>query len=1507
MGRSRSKRSSSLPLLLCAVLAAAGARGAAAREARGQPPGGPHPQQVPQWPELPLSFEENAGQGAAGVDFVATFQRLSTVTPSFEANAGQFHPKVDFLSRGRDYVLFVSAAEAVLSLPGTATATPEVVAEDLGQGAQRSSTAHEGAVLRMELVGADRTAKGAGLEELTRRSNYYLGREPARWRTGVPHYRKVKYDNVYPRVDIVYYYSGEQELEYDLLLGSGANLENIILGFEGADDLHLDGKGDLILQTPAGAVCLRRPHCFEVRGVERRSVPSTYVLRGPRRVGFEVEGWDTSLPLVIDPVLVYSTYLGGSAADVPTGIAVDSRGSAYVVGYTQSADFPLAGAIQNSLLGFFDAFVAKLSPGGTDLEYATYLGGDGEDQGFGMKVFEPAGGAPHLFLTGRTRSPNFPVTPGAFDTTHSGTIDAFITRLDSEGQIVYSTYLGGVGTTSGLAIDVDSAANAYVTGSSNSMPTTPTAYQSDPRRFCTEPEPTGGSFTSIVCMVTRDAFLAKLDPTGSTLLYASFLGASSTGGPSESGGAQLSEAIGDAGCGIAVDDQGLAVIAGITEVTLTDPNFPTKNALQPAFGGGRFDGFVAKFDTLASGESSLVFSTYLGGSHRLGDFVYAVARDAGGDAYVTGLTFSSDFPVTAGAFDTTFNAGTDNFDGFVTKISSEGALLYSTFLGGSLSDYGGAIAAEPSGHAVVSGFTRSANFPITSDAVQPLLNGGMTVNAGDVFVTMLDPSGSNLVYSTFLGGSSGDGENAATSVSVQPPKPFGVALDSGGNIYVTSRTQSQDLPVLGDPPDAGPFQYSLAGAEDVFVAKIESPRPRPVDTDPPIVSILAPADGAISGALEIEVEVEVEDASPSEVTSTPAGVSASLPAGGGSASGTVPLLLEGANVIAVNATDTAGNTGGTSVVVIRDTTPPSVTVTAPPAGAVLGESPATLEAAVSDATSTLVSFTGSDLVFSLPPGGGSITGSVALVEGENSIVIRAVDAAGNATEVTHVVILDLTAPLVSIDSPAGNATFGSGESPIAVTAVIDDLTATTVSSSPPGVSASLPAGGGIATGAVELTEGFNTITVSATDAAGRTGSDSVVVLLDTTAPEVAITSPAAGAAVRGTIDFHAEANDDLPGSPGTGIALLELLVDGALVASFTAPPFEVFLDTTALADGLHELSAVATDGKGNSAAHAITVLADNTPPAVAILAPVDGAWVAGTIAFVAEGADGGSGLAEVTLRAGGLAPTLDPSAVFSPPVASALLEGEEDTTRRPDGPLALTAAARDDAGNEASASIVVNADNTAPEKSIVSPLEGETVSGTIDIIVEVTEEPNLASIEILVDGVSLGTSATSPFAVAFDTTSRLDGAMTITAVAADLAGNSSTCTTKVLADNISVVLQPETLNLQSKAKGRHVTGVLEGVNVDLLLPLSESGVFLFVPGGNPVPALADFPGSRSTSDGDGDGVPELLVKFNREELIASIRAGIRAGAIAPNSKVELTVKAAGGFVLGSDLVQLRGN
>ena len=639
-------------------------------------------------------------------------------------------------------------------------------------GAYKSGAAE---VMRMKLVGANRAATVTGLDRLPGMSNYFIGNDPTKWRKDVPTYARVKYKGVYRGIDLVYY-GNQRQLEYDFVVAPGADPKAIALAVEtgpaapgGAQPAavpRIDSDGDLVVETEGGEVRFHKPVVYQPNGLGNGSndlqfivhnselLEGRYVLLADNRIGFEVPGFDRSKPLIIDPVLIYSTYLGGSGYDYGRSIALDSLGNAYVTGATSSPDFPAANPVQaTNNGGDGDVFVTKLNAAGNALVYSTYLGGSGFDVGHGIAV-DSSGNA---YLTGDTGSVDFPTA----NPIHAQG-GAFVTKLNAAGNaLVYSSHLGGSGDELGSGIAVDSLGNAYVTGSTSSLDF-PLA---NALQITCTPCLTGGTV----------AFVTKLNSAGNAFVYSTYLGGS----------------VLEQGRSIAADRSGGAYVTGSTLST----DFPTANPLQDASGGDS-DAFVTKLNTAGN---ALVYSTYLGGSDA--ETGIGVAVDSSGNAAVTGFTGSIDFP-TVHPVQAAGGAG----NGFVTKLNAEGsAILYSTYLGGSLEDQPFGIAVDFSGNAYIAGFTFSADFP-TASSIQATCAEGI-YGCRDAFVTKLNAEGNALVYSTYLGG---------TSIE----QPYGVGVDSLGSAYVTGYTLSTDFPT------ADPVQAAHAGGDlDAFVAKISGPVP----------------------------------------------------------------------------------------------------------------------------------------------------------------------------------------------------------------------------------------------------------------------------------------------------------------------------------------------------------------------------------------------------------------------------------------------------------------------------------------------------------------------------------------------------------------------------------------------------------------------------------------------------------------------------------------------------------
>jgi hypothetical protein len=672
------------------------------------------------------------------------------VVPSaltFFPNAGQAAPAARFQTRALGGTLSFSSSAVSLELPGAAPAM--VVFE-----------------------GAD-AALLAGEDEHAARFNMLRGADPAAWRTDLPTYAALRYQGLYPGIDLRYDGVGGG-LKGTYTVAPSANPAQIRWAYQGATDVRIDqASGDLLIDLPAAVagapLTLREqaPIAWQELGGRREPVAVRYQLtQGPTGplAGFALGSYDHSQPLVIDPYLVYATLLGGSAGDEGRDVAVDAAGNLYVTGTTTSADLPQAGSPQPTYAGpatgnFGDAFVAKLNAAGDALVYLTYLGGSGADIGDAIAV----DGAGNVYLTGMTQSANFPVqsafqaAPGGNDCGSPPCSDAFVAKLNAAGNaLVFSSYLGGARSenlglldagTRGLAtgIAVDGAGEIYITGTTDSA------------NFPTEGEAYGdgdGAFA--------DIFVTRLSADGQTLRYSSYLGGS---------GADYS---GD----IAVAPGGVAYITGGTLST----SFPTRGALQDEPGGPGSDAIIAAFDTTLTGSDSLRFSTYFGGDDT--DLGMGIAVDERG-LYIAGHTASANgFPLEDALQASNASAGAAiPREAFAAMLSLDGSeLLYSTYLGGSGNDVGYDLAINGQGHMVLLGQTLSDNFPLKG-AWQAARR-----DSQDLFVTILDPGAEgedSLIGSTYLG-------SAGTDYG------YGVAVDAAGSIYLTGITggaTGETLPV----------------------------------------------------------------------------------------------------------------------------------------------------------------------------------------------------------------------------------------------------------------------------------------------------------------------------------------------------------------------------------------------------------------------------------------------------------------------------------------------------------------------------------------------------------------------------------------------------------------------------------------------------------------------------------------------------------------------------------------
>jgi len=607
-----------------------------------------------------------------------------------------------------------------------------------------------GTHFRAELIEANPSPAVEALDASGVKVNFLVGNRPEQWRIGERVYRRIVYREVYPGIDL-FYSGGGGQLKSEFSLVANADPRRIRLRYTGVTDLRIDSDGALVFTTSAGQIRERRPYAYQEREGEIVSVACRFRLYSEDQVGFDVGVYDSTKPLVIDPVLSFSTWLGGSGMDSARAVSADAAGNVYIAGYTDSLDFPTKGAIQGSSGGGVDAFVAKLNPSGSTLIYCTYLGGSWDDRATGIAVDSTG----NVYIAGQTSSPNFPVTSNALQRTLGGGRDAFVAKLNPGGNaLLYSTFLGGSNHDSASGMALDSFGNAYVVGSTYSLnfPVLNAIQSTNQGR--------------------QDVFVAKLKTDGSALIWSTYLGGAGD----------------DLGTAIAVDSAGNAYITGATDSS----NFPVANAFQRISGGGQ-DAFVAK---LSSTGGALIYSTYLGGSGGTvgaNEMGTGIAVDASASAYITGITSSTNFPV-VNAIQPSFAGGA--IDGFVTKLNPDGlTLAYSTYLGGVGADFPNGIAVDLAGAATLTGYTSSVNFPI--------VNALQSINAGgyDGFITKLNAQGNAVVESTYFGG---NGSDSANAIFVLP----------NGLTLITGDTQSTNFPVKN------PLSSTAPGGMNAFVLKL---------------------------------------------------------------------------------------------------------------------------------------------------------------------------------------------------------------------------------------------------------------------------------------------------------------------------------------------------------------------------------------------------------------------------------------------------------------------------------------------------------------------------------------------------------------------------------------------------------------------------------------------------------------------------------------------------------------
>ncbi|KAA6456651.1 hypothetical protein DYQ86_24610 [Acidobacteria bacterium AB60] len=763
--------------------------------------------------------------------------QFARIPLSFEPNQGQSRSDVQFLSRGSGYSLYLNPGGAVLTLKKRPAGE---------SGSNPNGLSEPAETLHMDLLGANIHAPATGLDPQPGISNYFIGNNPTQWRTGIPTFGKISYAGIYPGVDLVFY-GNQRQLEYDFVVKPGADPAAIAWFFRGARP-RLGENGGLELVTPGGPLTFLAPVAYQIIDGSRQPVSARYSIAG-QTVGFALGAYDPTKALIIDPVLSYFSYLGGTGNDYignsvnlgvgspspePTqSIGLDSQRNLYVAGTTSSVDFPTASPVaakKTKNPGQYWAFVSKFSPDGSKLLYSTYIGGStgGNDGAWALAV-DSTGNA---YVTGEAETNDFPVTPGAFQTVcapmwdnltnaeapgcNSGTQNAFVLKLNPTGSsLIYSSFLGGQGSSWGTGIAVDSAGQAYVTGVSGANGCGGPAYLYGAQYGCF-PTTANALISDIGGGNPLDmAFMSVFNATGSALVYSTLFGDSQGAVSVKGAGCSVDCGAGTYGTAIALDPSGNVYIGGRTVAanmvttkgafnTLGSGPIPSSPQILNASSGY---GYVAKFAPVTSSGTSLVYSTYFGGGAVDGGDVGGLAADAAGNAYIAGETHAHDFPASAGAYQTICDPGQAatfcNQTGYLAKLNPSGAALdWATFFGSDAAvlHFLGPVVLDSAGDVYVLG-QGTGQLPLGGGTLSTL-NGNDTV-----YAAKFDPTGSKVLFGATFGGPGNGAE-----------RPGGLAVDSTGNIYVGGA-----LGAGGSFATPGAFQQAYAGGgTDAFVAKAAS-------------------------------------------------------------------------------------------------------------------------------------------------------------------------------------------------------------------------------------------------------------------------------------------------------------------------------------------------------------------------------------------------------------------------------------------------------------------------------------------------------------------------------------------------------------------------------------------------------------------------------------------------------------------------------------------------------------
>jgi hypothetical protein len=627
---------------------------------------------------------------------------------------------------------------------------------------------HEALVWNLRFVRTQSNHRVTARHPIAGQVNYFLGQDPSKWTRGVKRYQELWYENLFPQVDLRYYGNADHKLKYDFIVKPGGQASSIHLQMDGIQSFQINEAGELVMTTEWGEIVDASPYAYQFIDGQEVEVPVQYQVQDELTFGFAVlGGYNPELPLIIDPItLNWASFLHSSSSDdYLMATVLDEDGYVYVSGYTKSLTFPVTpGIYQNTYGGGIDNFVAKMTPMGTSLVYATYLGGADWELAYGVGIDANN----NAYVAGFARSSDYPTTAGSLmPVSGGGLVEGFVSCLNATGDsLIYSTYLGGSDRDYIYDLRVDPAGSAYVTGYSLSadFPTTGTAYQTSQAG-------------------NGDAFAVKLNPAGTALEYGTLLGGSSY----------------DIGNGLALRPNGELYVVGNTGST----NFPTsmgapQTSLNHTPGLMAEDAFITR---ISADGSTLKYGTYLGGGDS--DGAYCIAVNGNGEAFISGVTYSSNFPTTVTAFMGS-GAYQGNGDGFVVRLDSSGTnWAYSTYLGGTDIDFGKAIAVNSSNEVILLGASRSANFPVDPGSAA-------YTNMYDLFVSMLSADGSSLPQSGFFGGIYNDYPRASGSLYLKGDYDLCVAATThSGDMPMTSGTfQVNKTNGVSDTPWIGSLQIN---------------------------------------------------------------------------------------------------------------------------------------------------------------------------------------------------------------------------------------------------------------------------------------------------------------------------------------------------------------------------------------------------------------------------------------------------------------------------------------------------------------------------------------------------------------------------------------------------------------------------------------------------------------------------------------------------------------------------